>query len=217
MVDSALVPAIREAVKQNEIGSASPYALSYARLGQSGASFGFFQGDTNVNQLARSALTQILQAGGADAGTVGRIMAAVSQPCPNGNPLSGADTGLANGALSSDTGRQLVDAMDTTLLDVVLGELDSCIDAASAVGQSIDPEALLYIALWANMTGAPSTLDKWLGGTPELGLGSPAGPVVTPRDLTGYLQATSYFQQHARNFTHMQSSVAAAVPLLPAV
>ena len=62
MVDTALFPAIRAAIKQNELGNASPYCLSYARLGQSGASFGIFQGDTNVNPLARSTLTDVLNA-----------------------------------------------------------------------------------------------------------------------------------------------------------
>ena len=41
MVDKSLLPAIRETIKQNEIGSRTPYELSYARKGKSGASFGF--------------------------------------------------------------------------------------------------------------------------------------------------------------------------------
>ena len=53
MVDATLVPAIKAAIKQNELGDASPYMLSYACLGASGASFGIFQGDTNVNHVAR--------------------------------------------------------------------------------------------------------------------------------------------------------------------
>ena len=62
MVDTALIPAITAAIKTNEIGNASPYALSYAELGASGASFGIFQGDTNVNHTARATLLQALQA-----------------------------------------------------------------------------------------------------------------------------------------------------------
>jgi hypothetical protein len=77
MVEPALVPAIREAIKQNEIGQASPYCLSYARLGASGASFGIFQGDTNVNHVARSTLLQALQAASVDADAITRILAAV--------------------------------------------------------------------------------------------------------------------------------------------
>lgn len=216
MVDTTLVPAIRGAIKENELGNASPYALSYARLGASGASFGIFQGDTNVNHTARATLLRALQANATDAGATGRIMAAVSQPCPNGNPLSAEDSAAADQALSCDAGRALVDAMDDTLLNVVLGELDSCIAAAATRKQTIDAQALLYIALWVNMTGAPDTLNKWLSGTQEVGLAPPVGPVVTPQNLQNYLQANTYFRLHPRNFVHMQDSVAAALPLLPA-
>ena len=53
-IDPAIGPALRAALKENEIGNASPYRLSYAKLGQSGASFGVFQGDTHVNPKARA-------------------------------------------------------------------------------------------------------------------------------------------------------------------
>ena len=215
MVDATLVPAIREAVKQNELGLASPYVLSYAKLGASGASFGIFQGDTNVNDTARTVLRQVLQAGGADADTSNRILAALSQACPNGSPLSDEDAALVDGALSSAAGRALVDGMDSTLLNLVLEELDSCIDAAATRDQTIAGEALLYIALWVNMTGTPTTLNKWLSGIEEVGIGSPAGPITTAQDIRSYLQANKYFQLHPKNFTHMQASVTAAAPLLP--
>jgi hypothetical protein len=216
MVDTVLVPAIRDAIKENELGNASPYELSYARLGASGASFGIFQGDTNVNHTARGTLRNALQSNGVDDDAIARIMAAVSQPCPDGNPLSPDDTTAANGSLSCDGGKVQVDAMDGTLLNVVLGELDSCAAAAATRSQTIDPEALLYIALWVNMTGAPDTLNKWLSGTQEVGLAPPVGPVVSSQNMQNYLQANTYFRLHPRNFVHMQDSVNAAVPLLPA-
>jgi hypothetical protein len=216
MVDTALVPAIRAAIRANELGSVSPYCLSYARLGSSGASFGIFQGDTNVNHQARATLLTALQTFGADPPTCDRILAAVGRPCPNGNPLSPEDTKLANDALSSDAGIQLVDQMDGNLLSVVLGELDSCIAAAATRNQTIASDALLYIALWVNMTGAPDTLCKWLSGTQEVGLAPPVGPVVTALNLQNYLQANTYFRLHPKNFVHMQDSVNTALPLLPA-
>jgi hypothetical protein len=215
MVDSALIPAIRVAIKQNELGNASPYELSYARLGASGASFGIFQGDTNVNHVARDTLRQILQAAGVGNVACDRIIGAVSQPCPDGNPLSPEDTAAANDALSSDAGKAVVDAMDNRLLQVVLGELDTCIAAANTRQQTIAPVALLYIALWVNMTGAPDTLNKWLSGTQEVGLAPPVGPTVTQQNLENYLQANTFFRLHPRNFVHMQDSVQAAVPSLP--
>jgi hypothetical protein len=216
MVDPKLVPAIREAVKQNEIGDASPYCLSYAKLGQSGASFGIFQGDTNVNHTARAVLVKVLQDADCPADAVDRIIAAVSRPCPNGNPLSPQDTDMANNALASDAGRSDVDAMDTTLLNVVLSDLDTSLAAAGGANLTIDWVALLYIALWCNMTGAPTTLNKWLSGTTEVGLAPPVGPVVTPENLQAYLRANTFFQTHPQNFVHMQDSVNAGARLLPA-
>ncbi len=217
MVDTALLPAIREAIKQNEIGAGSPYCLSYAQLGASGASFGIFQGDTNVNHTARATLRQVLVGAGATDNVINRIISAVSQPCPDGNPLSTGDTNLANQALASPAGKQLVDAMDATLLQIVLGELDSSLAASAKQNQTIASVALLYISLWVNMTGAPDTLNKWLSGTQEVGLAPPVGPVVTQHNLETYLQANTYFRLHPKNFVHMQDSVAAALPLLPMV
>jgi hypothetical protein len=216
VVHQTLVPAIREAIKQNEIGHASPYCLSYACLGASGASFGVFQGDTNVNHAARATLMQALQASEAGANAISRIIAAVSQACPSGNPLSPEDTELADSALASPAGTALVDAMDADLLHIVLGELDACIAAAASRTQTIDPAALLYIALWVNMTGAPDTLCKWLAGTQEVGLAPPVGPTVTRHNLESYLQANTYFRLHPKNFVHMRDSVKAAAALLPA-
>jgi hypothetical protein len=215
MTNPAMVPAIRAAIQANELGSVSPYCLSYAKLASSGASFGIFQGDTHVNATARATLTNVLQAAGADAPTIQRIMAAVSQACPNGCPLSPADAALTDAALSSAAGRALVDAMDGKLLAVVEAELDSSVAAAANGNLTIAPVALLYIALWVNMTGAPNTLNQWLDGVTELGLPPPAGPIVGQSDIETYLQATTYFQLHPRSFLHMQQSVQAGVPLLP--
>ena len=217
MVDIVLVPAIKIAIRQNELGNASPYCLSYACLGASGASFGIFQGDTNVNHVARDTLRQALQTAGTADDVCDRIIAAVSRPCPAGNPLSQDDTTLANRALASAGGNAMVDTMDDRLLQVVLGELDTSIGAAGTRQQTIDPVALLYIALWVNMTGAPETLNKWLSGTQEVGMTPPIGPTVTQQNIENYLQANAYFRLHPRNFVHMHDSVQVAVRSLPAV
>jgi hypothetical protein len=213
MVDQALYPAIRAAIKQNELGDASPYCLSYARLGQSGASFGIFQGDTNVNPHARSTLTDVLNAAGVADDAVAAILAAVSKPLPDGNPLSSEDTGTVDAALASDLGRPLVDAMDDQLMQTVLAGIDSCLAASGS--RSIDPEAQLYLALWINMTGAPTTLCRWLEGTEIAGLAPPAGATVSAQDIGNYLQASAYFRENPRNFSHMQASVAAGTGQLP--
>jgi len=75
-----------------------------------------------------------------------RILGLVSQPCPNGDPLSAEDADLANAALSSSDGRQLVDHMDDGLLQIVLHGVDACIAAAQRQTFTIDPVAILYIA-----------------------------------------------------------------------
>jgi hypothetical protein len=214
MVDRTIFPALRAAIKQNELGTASPYCLSYARLGRSGASFGIFQGDTNVNPLARTTLTDVLNAAGIDDATVAGIVDAVSKPLPQGCPLTPADRTLADNALAATFGRTIVDQMDDQLMQTVLSGIDACIAASGS--RPIEPEAQLYMALWINMTGAPTTLAKWLGGTSEAGLAPPDGATVSAADLERYLQASSYFRANPRNFAHMQASVAAGAALLPA-
>ena len=75
---------------------------------------------------------------------------------------------------------------------------------------SIEPLAQIYIAVWVNMTGEPARLNMWLAGQPGSGLPPPAGPAVTRRDIEAYLQASSFFRLHPRNFVHMRESVDAA-------
>lgn len=215
MVDTSYLPAIKETIKQNEIGGGSAYALSYARKGKSGASFGCMQGDTNVSPLAQGTLQKVLAAGGATAAASARIMAAVSRPLPNGNPLSAADTKFANTALASTKGKALVDAMDALLLKDVIAGLDACIAAAATRNMQIEPRALLYIPPWINMSGPPSLLKKWLGGQSVLGLSPPPPPELTVDEMESYLQATAYFQANPRNFAHYQECVAKGAALLP--
>ena len=152
---------------------------------------------------------------GADEDTVTRILGLVSQPCPDGNPLSPEDTDLANAALSSSDGRQLVDQMDDGLLQIVLHGVDTCIAAAQTRSRTIAPVTILYIALWVNMTGPPNVLSQWLAGSPQFGVPPAAGPVVLQQDVENYLHATKFFMLHPKNFVHLQQSVQAAIPKLP--
>lgn len=224
MPDPSLTPAIVAALRYNELGNASPYVLSFARLGQSGASFGIFQADTNTNVTAQTCLSQAMQAYGVSDGESADIMAIVSQPMPNGPaPLLSTCLAVANAALSSAAGMALVDAMDGDTLSVVLGEVDQCIKAASQrlgagsqAARTIDPAAQLSIACWVNMTGEPTALKAWLGGQSVLGLEPPEGSSVTAADMMNYLAATLYFRLHPRNLGHLQDAVAAGVAALPA-
>jgi len=215
MVDQTLLPAITETIRQNEIGDRSPYVLSFAQLGKSGASFGFMQGDTNVSDLARSTLQQVLEGAGVSVADIDRIEAALDQALPNGNPLDDADTSMINAALSSEEGQALVDQMDHMLMQVVLNGLDSCIGAAGNHNLTLAPITILYIAPWINMSGTPTLLNTWLGGNDIHGVPPPSPPTVDESDIVAYLQAMAYFQAHPRNFTHFQQCVDAGARLLP--
>jgi Uncharacterized protein conserved in bacteria (DUF2272) len=216
MVDASLLPAIRAALRENEIGDQSPYVLSYAELGSSGGSFGVFQGDACVDPNARAALKQVLVAAKVDSATVTRIVNAVSQPCPNGSPLSPADQKTADNALNSPKGRAIVDAMDDKILQIILNELDTSIAAAQSVKRQLDPGSQISVALWVNMTGAPTSLNEWIQGETMGGVAPPAAATVTRNDLKRYLQGTKFFTLHPKNLIHFEASVDAGLSQLPA-
>lgn len=205
--------AVKAAIAANELGKASPYALSFAKLGSSGASFGVFQGDMHANPAIRTVLQQVLHAAAMDAAAVTRIVGTLSAPCPNGNPLSPQDALHVNDALASPAGSALVDAMDAQLLQTVLTHIQQAVEAAAIHKWTIADVALLYIALWTNMTGAPGQLCAWIGGQTISGVAPPHGPVVAENDLQTYLAAQSYFQQRPANFIHFKQSVAAGAAL----
>ena len=215
MVAREFLPAIRKAIEVNEGGK--PYALGFAKKANSGASFGVMQGDMHVQPDARDTMRRVLAAGGVAQAAIDRLVTALTPALPNGNPLSDEDTALVNGALSSATGRPLVDAMDERIMAGILKGVDGCIAAASARNVAIAPLALLYIAPWINMTGAPTTLRKWLGGTMVDGFPQPpAPPIVSGDQLAAYLQASKYFRDNPKNFKHFTESVNAGAKLLPA-
>jgi hypothetical protein len=217
MVDPSLLPAIRAALRENEIGNQSPYVLSYAELGNSGGSFGVFQGDACVDQNARAALKQVLVAANANSTTVTRIVSAVSQPCPNGSPLSPADQRTADDALDSPQGRVIVDAMDGKTLQIILGELDTSIAAAQSASKRLDSGSQISIALWVNMAGAPTALNEWIRGATIGGVAPPATATVTRDDVKRYLKGTKFFTLHPRNLIHFEASVDKGLSAAPGV
>lgn len=215
MVAQNLIPAIQKTVYANEGGE--PYKLSYAKKGSSGASFGYMQSDMHMRSDARDAMRKVLAAAGADQATVDRLVAALTPALPNGSPLSKQDADFVDAALSSNAGKALVDAQDALILNGVLDDVDGCIAAAAARNLTIAPLALLYIAPWINMTGAPTTLKKWLGGTPVDGYPAPpAPPEALGAQLEAYLKATKFFRENPKNFKHFSDCVALGAKLLPA-
>jgi len=215
MPDPTLMPAIEAALKANEGGQ--PYALSFAGKGSSGASFGLFQADTAANPNALATLRAVLAGAGMDPGQMQGILAAVSVPCPV-DPLSPADLQATDAALSSPQGRALVDALDDHSLARVGADLDLATNAASAAGASIATAGQLAICLWCNMSGAPTMLLTWLGGSAVNEPGgnvAPPGNPVTLDDVQRYLSDTGFFTAHPQNLAHFTASVAVGEALAP--
>jgi hypothetical protein len=214
--DNNLKAALRTAVRLNEIGDASPYQLSFAGKGNSGASFGFMQGDLAAGQpVAIAAFRQALAAADIPAAKISSLVQRLSAPLIV-NPLDAADTKLVNDALDSPDGRAQVDAMDEQIFEDVCTGLDKCIAAATDSGRTIAPKAQIYMLLWINMTGQPSTLLDWLSGkdvTMERPVLAP-GTNVDGSAMEDFLRATEFFSENSENLPHMMQSAAAGATLL---
>jgi len=211
MVDNALKSGIRTALRLHEIGDASPYKLFFAGKGKSGGSFGFMQGDLAAGQPeVKKTFEDVLAAAGVAPARIAAIEAPLSIHCID-NPLSKADTMLVNAALASEAGRPLVDAMDERILGGVYGGLDRCVAAARSGGRTIEPKAILYMAMWINMSGPPSTLTTWLSGksvTMATTLKAP-GAAVDGTAMESYLRATNYYTENPANLPHAMQCAAA--------
>jgi hypothetical protein len=219
-MDDNLRAAIAAAVELNEGASDNPYRLSFARKGESGASFGRMQGDLSAQQLARDTLKKALLANGVDIDRATDIVAQLSRPMA-ANVLGAADDQLVEAALASDAGRSLVDDMDQEILAQVIDAVEVCLDTAQAAGREVEPKAAIYMAMWINMSGPPTTLKVWLAGQ-DVSLAHhtrrvPApGDVVTAADMEGYLEATDYYAANPRNFAHLEEAAAAGVAAMTA-
>lgn len=213
MVAENLKPALRAALRMHEIGNDTPYRLSFAGKGQSGGSFGFMQGDLAAGQaFVKQTLRDALSAAKVSAAKIASLMQILST-AHAANPLAAADTKLIDDALKRSSA--LVDAMDERILGGVYDDTDTCSAAAAAGHRTIEPKALLYMALWVNMTGAPSKTLKWLEGQAVGGGIVPPGPVVDGPAIEGYLLKQKYYVENPGNFPHLRKSVAAGAALLP--
>lgn len=202
---------IRAALRANESGSADPYTLSYAGLGRSGPSFGIFQADMAANLDARSCMRIILVGAGMSAAAASSLVSQLGIACM-ACPLNHNDEAAVLAAMNDAPGRQMIDAMDDVTLGTALGYVGRAMDAAAVVGWSLDEGASCAVALWANMTGAPTTLDLWLSGEAVvidgISLAPPAGPIISQTDLEWYLSHTQFFEAHQSNLAHLQASIA---------
>jgi hypothetical protein len=206
MPDDAIKPALRAAMREHEIGSHSPYEISFAAKGKSGGSFGLMQGDLAAHQpVVQQTFRQAMAAAGMPQDKIDDLVQRLSVHVIQ-SPLSGMEEHDVDAALLASS--PLVDAMDDTILQTVYGQLDTCIATAAAANRTIDAKAQLYIAMWLNMTGPPTKILTWLGGP-----GLPAS--VNEQAIQGYLRAQTYYVNNPGNWPHMVQSVAKGAVLLP--
>jgi hypothetical protein len=199
----------------HEIGSGSPYKLYFAAKAKSGASFGAMQGDLAAGQkVATDTFKDVLTAAGADGAKIHGLLQRLSVHLIS-NPLSPQDTQFINNALAANSA--LVDAMDQDILQDVYSSLDLCIKAAGKSSRTMSDKALLYAALWINMSGRPTRLLDWLNGKdPHLARPvAPAARVVDALQMRAYLMATDYYVNNPKNAGHLDDSVRAGAQLLP--
>lgn len=215
MPDKKIKPALRAALRMHEIGNDTPYRLYFASKGKSGASFGFMQGDLAAGQkVVTKTFIDILTAEGVAQSKTKSLLAKLSVHTI-GNPLSQSDTKMVNAALENR--QAAVDAMDEAILSDVYESVDRCIAVASVSGRTLTGKAVLYAALWINMSGPPTKFLDWLKGkNPNLVHPVPkAPPVIKGDDVRAYLMATSYYVANPGNAAHLDSSVKAGEVLLP--
>jgi hypothetical protein len=208
-IDDHLRKAITTALRINEIGDDSPYRVSFAKKGKSGGSFGFMQGDLAANQpIVQQTFRTVLAAAGQAADVIDNLVARLSVHLIT-DPLTTQEEDMIDKALLA--GKNAVDAMDQNILGAVFNGVQNCIDTAANANRHIEAKALIYIALWINMSGAPSKLLAWLSGQdPQLGAPvQPAGGSVDAAAMESYLRATHYFMENPGNFPHVQASAAA--------
>lgn len=217
-LDDAAIPAVRAAVLANE--DSPPYQLTFAGVDDSGASFGRMQGDLNAHQetvgeVLHTALVAYRNPEGVPltAPYVDYLEGMLQGPQAS-NPLSALETGIVDAALRQSS--DLVDEMDEGIFADICEELDTCIYAADLGGRTIDGHALLYMAMWINMTGRPSMLLDWLASTDEIPGTEPPGDVVDAAAMERYLRARQFYTEHPGNFAHLRDAEAAGATLLPA-
>ena len=215
MPADALKPALRAALRENEVGDDTPYKLCYAKKAESGASFGFMQGDLNGNQPAvKTTFHAALVAAGFSAGKITEIENALHGHLTE-SPLSENDARAVDDALLAS--KALVDTMDEGILVNVYRGLDACTARADAAGRTIAAGGLIPMALWINMSGPPDKLLIWLDGNdPQLMAPvDPPGNIVDQAATMSYMKATKYFTQNPKNLKHFGESIDAGLALVP--
>lgn len=184
------------ALRANEIGAdGSPYALSFAGKGDSGASVGVLQTDLSTNPAALNAIWKVLLAAGQSAAWASKVCAPLSKP-QRCNPLNVEDLLMVNEALKSAYARQVIDQLDALAMRALLGRMGIITNEFK-----LTIAAQCALACWVNMTGLPTRMLAWMRA------GNAAETPVTLTVMLDYLAATQYFSQNPRNFEHFKQSL----------
>lgn len=216
MLDESIKPAVRRALRLHEIGDKAPYRMFFAGKGKSGGSFGFMQGDLAAGQANVKVTFRAVMAAATVALNRSQAIEAALSVHVVKNPLSAPDTKLVNNALDAPEGRLLVDKMDEEILADVYAGLNRCIAAAASTGRAIEAKALVYMAMWINMSGPPTKVLSWLAGK-NISMATPlakAPSVVDGFAMEGYLRATSYYSENPGNLPHAMQCAAAGMAML---
>ncbi len=189
------------------------YRLSFARIGQSGASFGPLQADCHAYPPALAVIEQICRAASMPVPQLGRVLGLLHRPLPQGWPGSAGDLAAVDAAIASTQGRAAVDRLMQVILDGLVAQLDRCIDAAAGNGAAIEPAALIGMAIWINQDGPPTVLLQWLrGAAVELGdqkVEPPApGAAVDLAAWLRYYEAIPFIRQHPAQTAPMRDAIA---------
>ena len=191
----------------HEIGDHTPYEISFAQKANSGGSFGFMQGDLAAGQaIAHSTFRGCMAAARMADAAIGDLERRLSTKGARPTIISAAEKRQIDAAFQASS--NLVDAMDEAILQNVYGHLDTCVAVATEANRTIDPIAQLYIAMWVNMTGAPTKLLDWLR-SPE------RGNTISENAIQGYLRDQKYYKEHPDNFPHIVASAAKGAEQLP--
>ncbi len=208
MPDDSLKPALRAALRTHEIGNRTPYEISFAQKANSGGSFGFMQGDLAAGQaIAHSTFRRCMAEAGMPEATIGDLEHRLSTKGAKPSIITADEKQRIDAAFQAR--RDLVDAMDESILQGVYRHLDTCVGVATDAGRTIDPIAQLYIAMWVNMTGAPTKLLDWLRSPDR-------GDTVTEDEIQDYLRDQKYYKEHPKNFPHIVESADEGAKVLPA-
>jgi hypothetical protein len=207
-------PYIRSALHYHEV-NADPkvaYRLSYARIGNSGPSVGFCQADLHTNPAALTMVGQIMQNAKVPPFARGRILGLLREACPNGSPLTPADSELVEAALDSTQGRAAIDKFDDDVFHTALRGTYNCLMTAMTAGRSVATEALIGMTLWINQSGAPTTLLHWLTGEKiylgGVGLQLGFAQAVDQAAWVEYYATIPFVEEHPTQMTRMTESIA---------